>query len=319
MRRQAFWGVALLLLSAFMFGVPASVAKPLYSIGWSPGAVVLVRLVGGALLLLIPTLVLLRGQWANVRRNLKTIIVYGAVGVAGAQAFYFLAIQHMSIAVAILLEIAGAPILVVLWLWLRHRQRPGLITAAGALISVVGAVFVLDIRGAAWSPVGVVLCLIAAACVAAYFFISADTEMGINPIALTGLGMLVGAVAVGLANLTQLMPAQFAVGSVTLAGHTVAWWVPVVLMVVFTVVGFIFGIISVRMLGPTVGSFVNLSEIPFAAIAAWFILAEALTGGQLIGGLIMLVGIVLVKIGDVRAANVIVEPIQTGAIELPKH
>lgn len=317
MRRQAVWGMSIMLLSAFMFAVPGSVAKPLYEIGWSPGAVVLVRLVGGALVLLIPTLLLLRGQWPKVRANAKLVIAYGLTGVAGAQAFYFLAIERMSIAVAILLEMAGAPIIVVLWLWLRRGQRPALITVVGATIALVGVFFVLDIGGASWDVVGVLLCIAAAACVAAYFFISSNDNTGIDPIAFTGLGMGVGAIAIALMNLLHIMPARFATGTVQLAGHSAPWWVPALLLILFTVGGYILGIVSIRMLGATVGAFVNLTEIPFAAIAAWVILGEALTGWQLLGGLIMLFGIVFVQLGDARTKQVCEALVQTGVMNVP--
>lgn len=318
MRRGSFLGVAIMLASAFMFAVPGAVAKPLYAIGWTPGAVVLVRLAGSALLLLVPTMWLLRGQWANVRRNWRVVVAYGLTAMAGAQAFYFLALNHMSVAVSILLEMTIAPILVVLWVWLRQHQKPALLTVIGAAIAFIGVLFVLNIRDATWSTAGMLFIVAASVCIAAYFIISANDRVGIDPVAFTGLGMLVGAGTIALVTLTPLMPARFGFGDATLAGRTVAWWVPAVLLVVFTVGAYVCGIISVRMLGATVGSFVNLTEIPFAAIAAWIVVGEALTGWQGIGGAIMLAGIVLVKLGDMKVAPVNSDPIETGGIPIQK-
>ena len=48
-------------------------------------------------------------------------------------------------------------------------------------------------------------------------------------------------------------------------------------------------------MGATMGSFVNLTEVPFSAIAAWLLLAETLTLWQLIGGIVIIAGIILAK------------------------
>ena len=58
-----------------------------------------------------------------LRRNLGMVAIYGLVAVAGCQVFYFNAVQHLSVGVALLLEYMGI-VLVVGWLWLRSGQRP---------------------------------------------------------------------------------------------------------------------------------------------------------------------------------------------------
>src|SRR5699024_6831062 len=133
-----------MLASAFFFAVSGPVAKALYEIGWTPGSVVLTRLTGAALILLVPTLIALRGRWGEVRRNWKPIAVYVVVSMAGVQAFFFLAVEHLSVAVAVLLEVMGAPLIVVFWLWARTRQRPSAVTGIGVVISLIGVVLVLD-------------------------------------------------------------------------------------------------------------------------------------------------------------------------------
>ncbi|HLR43794.1 MAG TPA: EamA family transporter, partial [Brevibacterium sp.] len=54
-------GFGLVLLSAFFFAASGPYAKAMYASGWSPGAVVLLRLLGSALVLLVPTLMSMRG------------------------------------------------------------------------------------------------------------------------------------------------------------------------------------------------------------------------------------------------------------------
>lgn len=298
MGRVVVLGFASLLLSTFFFAVAGPVAKVLYGIGWTPGSVVVLRLTGAAIILLMPTLFALRGRWAEVRRSWRTVVAYGIVSMAGVQAFFFLALEHLSVAVAILLEMMGAPLIIVGWLWLRTARRPGPLTSLGVIVSLLGVILVLDFRHASLSWLGIVMALAAAACFASYFLVSSDGTLGLPPLAFTGLGMGIGAVAAGGVTLTGLMPAQFVAADLDFAGAHVSWMVPAGLLIVFTAGAYIFGIIGLRCLGAAVGSFVNLTEVPFSAIAAWILLAETLTAVQLLGGVVIVVGIVLVKWGD---------------------
>ncbi len=51
----------------------------------------------------------------------RTVVLYGLVPIAGAQLFYYNAVSHLSVGVALLLEYT-APILVVGWLWATTRE-----------------------------------------------------------------------------------------------------------------------------------------------------------------------------------------------------
>lgn len=293
-------GFALVVCSAFFFAVSGPIAKALYTIGWTPGSVVVVRLAGAALLLLVPSIIALRDRWAEVRRAWKTVVIYGIVSMAGVQAFFFLAVEHLSVAVAILLEMMGAPVIIVLWLWARTRVRPATVTFIGLAVSMVGVVLVLGVREGTLSWWGVLMALAAAACLAGYFLLSANQTIAVPPLALTGLGMAIGALVVAALNLVQILPATFVASDVDFAGSHVSWLVPILLLVVFTAGAYVCGILGLRLIGATVGSFVNLFEVPFSVIAAWIILGEALGAGQLAGGAAIVAGIVFIKWGDVR-------------------
>jgi len=89
-----------------------------------------------------------------------------------------------------------------------------------------------------------------------------------------------------------------ATAQVDFAGHRTSWLVPVVgLSMVAAVIAYTTGIAAARRLGATVASFVGLTEVLFAALWAWLLLAQAPTAMQAVGGLIVLVGIALVRAG----------------------
>ncbi|KHS50823.1 EamA family transporter [Brevibacterium linens] len=303
MQRATVLGFAFTLLSAVFFAVSGPVAKTFYDIGWSPGSVVLLRLGGAGLIILIPSLAMLRGSWDRARRAWPIIAIYGLVTMAGVQIFFFLALESLDVAVAVLLEMMGAPVLIVFWLWIRHRRQPHPLTGIGILASLAGVLLVLDLIGSRGSWVGVACAVAAAACFACYFLVSSDQRIDLPPLALTGLGMGVGAIATVVLTVTGLLPATFAFTSVSFASTPMSWTVPAALLVLFTVGAYTCGIIGLRLLGPTVGSFVNLSEVPLSAIAAWIILSESLTALQILGTAVIVVGVCLVKIGDLRTTH----------------
>src|SRR5699024_7635246 len=197
MSRSVIVGFLLTLASAFFFAVSGPIAKTMYAIGWTPGSVVLIRLAGSAILLLIPTLISLRGRWDEVLRHWRTVVIYGLVSMAGVQGFYFVAVEHLTVAVALLLEMT-APMLIVFWIWARTRTRPATVTFIGGVVSMIGLLLVLNLRGSSISIFGAFMAMAAAVCLASYFLVSAKDTITLPPVALTGLGMGVGSLAMSL-------------------------------------------------------------------------------------------------------------------------
>ena len=102
----------------------------------------------------------LRGRWHVLRDNIKPIVLYGIFGVAGCQLFYFNAVTHVSVGVALLIEYL-APVLLVGWAWARYGRTPRRLTVAGMLAAIVGLLFVLDVfSGLTVDLVGVAFVLV---------------------------------------------------------------------------------------------------------------------------------------------------------------
>src|SRR5690242_15990767 len=111
-------GLTLALVSAAAFGTSGTFAAALIGAGWSPGAAVLARIAVAAVILTVPAVLRLRGQWALLRRGTGRVAIYGLIAVAGAQWCYFNAVARIPVGVAILIEYLGV-VLVVGWLWLQ--------------------------------------------------------------------------------------------------------------------------------------------------------------------------------------------------------
>lgn len=293
-------GIVVALVSAAAFGTSGAVARSLLDTGWTPGAVVTMRISVAALVLFAPTLLALRGRWDALRRNALLVLGYGVFAVAGAQLAYFSAIQHLSVGVALLIEYL-APVLIVGYLWARTGRRPGRLTVAGVVLSLAGLVLVLDLTGQVEvSLVGVLWALMAALGLSVYFLLSdAGADGALPPIALAGGGLVVGAVVLGAAGATGLLPMEASAADVSLAGLTLPWWVPgLELALVAGAFAYVLGIVAVRRLGSTVASFVALTEVLFAVLIAWLLLGELPVAVQLLGGALIVGGVVAVRLGQ---------------------
>ncbi|BBY57501.1 membrane protein [Mycolicibacterium sarraceniae] len=281
-------------------------AKSLMEAGWSPTAAVTARLAGGALVMAVFATIVKPDWVREARAHARTVIAYGLVPIAGAQLCYYNAVSHLSIGVALLLEYT-APILVVGWIWGTTRCRPRTMTLAGVALAVAGIMLVLNVfAGAHINAVGVVWGLAAAICAACYFMMSDEVSAdgsGLNSVTLAAGGLVVGAIAVGLLGLTGVMPLTFTANNAHVAGLTVPWWGPVlVLGVVATAIAYTLGISGVARLRPSFASLVGLGEVLFAVLAAWVLLGEAVTVTQAVGGVVVLLGLALARQGDRSAA-----------------
>ena len=288
--------------SAACFGIAGALGKPLLLAGWTPAAVALLRVGGGALLLLPWVLWGMQGKWHRLRHHGTAVLGYGLFGVAGAQLAYFSAVETLSVAVALLLEYS-AVVLVVGWMWIRHAQRPTRLTGAGVLLALAGLVLVLGLLGGATiSVIGVLWALGAAVGLAVYFVLSADDrDDPLPPVALAGLGLSVGAVVIGIACAAGLFTLRADVAAVTMAGESVAWWVPGTSLIVFAaVLAYSAGIVAARRLGARLMSFVGLTEVLFAVGFAWLLLGEQPGALQAVGGVLLVVGVVVVRLGETR-------------------
>jgi drug/metabolite transporter (DMT)-like permease len=292
-------GLLFALVSAISFGMSGALARGLIETGWSAGAMTLVRVALAAAALTPFGVAALRGRWGLLRRNAGLLLAYGTVAVAAAQFCYFSAVQHMQVGPAILIEFT-APAVVVGYLWLRHGQRPGRMTLAGAGLAALGLVLVLDlVSGADLSLPGVLWALAAMIGCATYFIISADEDNGLPPLVLAWGGLFVGALALGLLAAIGVLPLRASTDSPSYADTQVAWWVPLVLLgLVTAALAYVAGIAAGRRLGSRLASFVALLEVVSSVLWAWLLLHELPGAVQLLGGLLILGGVVAVKLGE---------------------
>ena len=302
-------GLLVAFAAALAFGMSGAWARGLIDAGWTPGAAVTARVWVAAIVLLVPTLIALRQRWSLLRRNTGMIVAYGLLAVTATQLCYFQAVAVMDVGIALLIEYT-APAAVVLWLWLRRGERPTRRSIIGAVVAFAGLVLMLDVlTGARIDAGGIVWALAAMMGAATYFVLSARDDTGLPPLVLAGAGLLLGALGLTLAGVLGVLPMTWTFDDVAYRFGTVPWFVPVLAIgILATALAYVLGIASTRMLGSRLASFVALAEVIAAMLFGWMLLGQLPGPVQLLGGALVLVGVVVVKLGEPAAATELVEP-----------
>ncbi|MFJ2378240.1 EamA family transporter [Streptomyces sp. NPDC087769] len=303
-------GLGLALASAFAFGGSGVAAKPLIEAGLDPLHVVWLR-VAGAALVMLPVV------WRHrdlVRSRPVLLLGFGLLAVAGVQAFYFAAISRIPVGVALLVEYL-APALVLGWVRFVQRRPVSRRAAVGVVLAVGGLACVVEVwSGLSFDVVGLLLALGAACCQVGYFVLSdqggadgADGSDGVeppHPVGVIAYGLLIGAAV--LTVVAQPWGMDWAVlgGTVGMDGTDVpAWLLLVWIVLLATVIAYVTGVISVRLLSPAVAGVVACLEAVIATVLAWVLLGEHLSAPQLLGGAMVLIGAFIAQSSTPRAPS----------------
>jgi drug/metabolite transporter (DMT)-like permease len=272
-------------------------AKPLIEAGLDPLHVVWLRVAGAAL-------VMLPVAWRHrdlVRRRPVLLLGFGLLAVAGVQAFYFAAISRIPVGVALLVEYL-APALVLGWVRFVQRRPVTRRAAVGVVLAVGGLACVVEVwSGLSFDVVGLLLALGAACCQVGYFVLSdqgsadgADGAEGVeppHPVGVIAYGLLIGAAVLTVVAQPWRMNWSVLGGTAGMDGTDVpAWLLLVWIVLLATVIAYVTGVISVRLLSPAVAGVVACLEAVIATVLAWVMLGEHLSAPQLIGGAMVLIG-----------------------------
>ncbi|MEU8677981.1 EamA family transporter [Streptomyces sp. NPDC048560] len=291
-------GLGLALASAFAFGGSGVAAKPLIEAGLDPLHVVWLRVAGAAL-------VMLPVAWRHrnlVRERPALLAGFGLFAVAGVQACYFAAISRIPVGVALLVEYL-APALVLGWVRFVQRRPVTRAAAVGVVLAVGGLACVVEIwAGLSFDAVGLLLALGAACCQVGYFVLSdqgGQDSAGSpgkhaeppHPVGVIAYGLLVGAAVLTVFARPWGMDWSILGGSADMNGNEVpAWLLLGWIVLLATVLAYVTGVVSVRLLSPQVAGVVACLEAVIATVLAWVLLGEHLSAPQLIGGGVVLIG-----------------------------
>ena len=296
--RSGTW-VALLVGASLLFAVNGTVAKLAMQAGLSPSRLVELRSLGSAVVLLLAVGVAARSRLPR-GRELVGLALLGFAGVAMVQWLYFVAISHLPVGVALLIEYT-APLLVALWARFVLGEQLGARLWWGLLACLSGLALVAQVGpGVRLDAVGLVAAAGAAVSLAAYYLLGARVLRHRDAVSTQAWSMAFAAAFWMVAQpLWQFDPAVLA-GDVVLPSALGAVHVPLGLLVAWivvlgTVVPYAVVLAGVARLGPARTGLIGMLEPVAAAATAWVVLGESMTALQLVGGVVVLAGVLLAE------------------------
>jgi len=299
--RRTGVGYAMALTAASLFAVNGTISKVALT-GSELTAVDYTQLrTAGALLGLAAGLaVLARDRLRISRRDLPFLAFYGVFGFALVQWLYFVAIEHLPIGIALLIQFSGV-VLVALWarvVW-HATVRPRVWAALS--LTLVGLALVSEFwLGWTLDTVGVVAGVGAAIALAVYLLAGERAVQARDPLTVLFFALLFASAFWALVQPWWTYPFGELGVETSLQGnldeHSAQVWVFVLWTVVFgTIVPFALSIAALRHL-PATRLGITLTFEPVAAsFVAWAWLGESFGTAQLIGGAVVLAGILLAQ------------------------
>jgi drug/metabolite transporter (DMT)-like permease len=275
----------------------------------SPFRLTQVRCIGAFFIIFLIVAARDRQSLRATRKELPTLIVLGIIGFAAVQAGYFLGIQRgVPLSLVLIIEFT-APIWIVLWIkFVQKRYVPNAMWG-GVTLSFIGLIFIAQVwDGLIFDLIGIFGALISAFALAVYFLVGSKVGQTRSAQSMTVWGL-------GMAGLTWalVMPVwqfPFEVFSLDMNlqgifdGTFLPGWVLIAWIIVMgTIVPYLFVMGGLRRLSPSNASVVGMIEPVLAGAFAWIWLAQSWAPIQLSGAAIVLVGIYIADRAKIAATS----------------
>ncbi len=289
-------GYLLALTAATFFGIGGIIAKLAFLEGLDPSQLAELRIMF-SFLLLFAILAAVRPRDLLVRRaDLPLLGLFGVVGVGGVQLSYYEAIQRLPIGVALVIQYT-APLLLLLYARLGGKLVDARLWVA-ALLTIAGCALVVGVYDESLrsvNTVGALLAILSAVIFAVYFTLAERVLRVYRPWTALVYGLGFALVAWAIVRPVWLLPWS-------LVGTN--WPLVVGVVIVATVIPFALTLSAVALIPPARVGLASTFEPVVAAVAAFFVLSEALAPLQLAGGVVVLVGIVIAQSLQLQAGGV---------------
>jgi drug/metabolite transporter (DMT)-like permease len=296
---RASTGIFLAVGAAVLFAVNGNVSKVALLHGISSLQLVSVRSAGTALILLGITALRTPAALRVGRRELGFLALYGVTGIAMVQWLYFVALQRMPVGIALLFEYT-APLMVALWVRFVQKQPVKSRLWLGLAFALTGLAMVAQFwRGMTLDPVGLISALGAGAALACYYLMGEHGQRERDPISLMGFSFGFSAILWAIVSPWWTFPlsrlSRIVALPGALPGSSPLWLIVLWIIVLGTVAPFLLVLMAVGHLGPARVGLIGMLEPVGAGIIAWVLLGESLNTAQVVGSIIVLVGIVLAE------------------------
>ena len=297
---RAKLGYLMVAVAATLFAVNGTVSKVVLGSGLSSLELTQIRSTGAAAGFLAFLLLFARATLRVGRRELLFLVVFGITGIGFVQWLYFIAIDHLPVGIALLIQFLG-PLLVALFARFVYHERIRRRIWGALVLCIVGLSVVVEFwSGLAYSTIGITAALGAAFALAAYILMAERERKHRDPASLSFYGFFFATLFWAVINPLWQFPWDVLGDTVSLQGNLSEYSAPVWVLVAFivvigTMVTFTLLTGALRHIPATRASIVATLEPVIATIVAWLWLGESFGTAQLIGGAVVLAGILLAQ------------------------
>lgn len=293
-RRRAY---LLLVGAALFYSINGIVSKWVMEAGLSPWRLTEVRTAGSLLALLIYLALKGRLHLLKPAKNEYLLLaLFGVVGIAAVQSFYFFSILRLHVSIALIIEFT-APIWIVLYLRFVKKVQIANSMWLGLVAAFLGLILVGQVwKGLTLNGLGVISSFLDALSLAAYFLLSRTLGKirGTDTMLVWGFGIT--SVLFAVVQPWWSFPFHIFNASIELNGHFAGHHLPGWLLILFivligTVLPYLLVLAGVNALSPQVASIIGMLEPVLAGIFGWILLNETFSSIQLVGAAVVLIGI----------------------------
>lgn len=286
------------LLGAVFFSFNGVISKLVLTSGLSSMRLTQVRCGGAFLIILTYVIVRFRARLRTTMKELPYLAAYGVVGFFAVQALYFVAITRLHVSIGLIMEFT-APIWIVLWLrFVKKKVVPRLMWIA-IFLAFGGLILIAQVwQGSVLDPIGVIAALLDGIVLATFFLIGEKLsgKRDVETLMVYGFGFA----TLGLAVVMPLWsyPTSIFTQSMNLQGrfdaYSVPGWVLIAWVIIMgTIVPYFLVVHGLKLLSASTSSVMGMAEPVLAGVFAWIWLSESWNFIQLVGGVIVIIGIIL--------------------------
>ena len=288
-----------LVISASMgFALGGVAAKVLREADMDAFRLTQIRSTGAGLILLAFAIIKGKDQLRARKEEIKDLILFGIIGVAAVTSFYFFAIKYLFVSVALIIEFT-ASIWIALYLKFVKKKHISPIMWLGIACAFFGLILVSQIwSGSTLHPLGVAVAFADAFALSYYFITAERLTQTRSSLSLMTWGIGVAAIFWAIILPWWSFPFEYLTDSYSLSGNlsgynAPGWALLLWIIIIGTVIPYLLTVTGIRELSAGTSSVIGMIEPIFAGIIAWIILNEALSGIQLVGCAVVLLGIYL--------------------------
>lgn len=289
-------GILALFIAALAFSVNGIVSKLVLEAGLSPLRLAEVRSTGAFAFFLIYLLIFKRSALRFDIKALPEMLVYGIVGYAGVQFFYFVAILRMPVSVGLIIEFT-APIWIALWIRFVRKQHVPRSMWTAVFLAFSGLLLIAQVwKGLTFDGIGLIAAFLDAFALTAYFLLGEKwgKRAATETLMLYGFGisMLFWWLTLPLWSYpTEIFSKEIDLRGQASGIMASGWMLILFVIIVGTIIPYTANLIGITKTSASSASVIGMLEPVLAGVFAWIWLSETFNAIQLIGAAAVIAGI----------------------------